>query len=162
MYIRILVLIGTGLALMKRKLHKPSSINIYVCVYIYICIYTPYYVQCVILQIWISFSFFTDIHVALRKKHLYIDFTIEWENSCSNKPTKTSGPQTASRMISWFGSEYLYMSSIPRNMHCWFIYIMDFAKPFINDGNFVTITGHTQVLECQKWQWRWLFDLPKT
>ena len=155
MYIKILVLIGTGLALMKRKLHKPSSINIYLCVcvyiYVYIHIYIPYYVQCVILQIWISFSFFTDIHVALRKKYLYIDSTIEWENSCNNKPMKRSGPQIASRMISWFGSEYLHMSSIPRNMHCWFIYIMDFGKPIINDGNFVTITGHTQVLGWQKW-----------
>ena len=127
-----------------------------VCVYIhyiYICIFiyshTPYYVQCVILQIWISFCFFTDIHVVLRKKHLYVDFTIEWENSYDNKPTKRSGPQTASRMISWLGSEYLHMSSIPRSMHCWFIYIMDFAKLIINDGNFVTITGHTQVLDAR-------------
>ena len=37
-YIKILVLIGTGLALMNRKLHKPSRINIYVCV----CVYTVY------------------------------------------------------------------------------------------------------------------------
>ena len=134
---------------------------VYIYIYIYIYIYTYLYIHTLpimfsvwyrFIQIWISFSFFTDIHVVLRKKYLYVDFTIEWENSYNNKPTKRSGPQTASRMISWLGSEYLHMSSIPRSMHCWFIYIMDFAKPIINDGNFVTITGHTQVLGCQKWQ----------